>query len=623
MATFSPNTQCAFFTYGEPDLAGRTLAELANNSIDITCWNLKFDAAMAREGFAFDPLWSNLKFTDAMLLQRIATPHQSARLKIASQQYIPEESRIDVVGPERAVKAWLSSHRERERVGGKYVITFEPNYSHVPPEIMVPYAAQDTVLTAYAREALVPLIEASEGLKRTAEREHKLCAVVLEMERMGWPVNVTTLARLKAQAQFEIGENTSLFMDIAPGVNPGSSQQLGEYLYTQRGFPIGTHTTPSGAPSTDESALRDIPDETVREPLLNIRRWVKCLDKCNEFEAALTASNRVHSTYNQSAARTGRFSSEAPQLQNLSRFVPDQPWTHARSLVEAEPGRTLVFVDLSAIEMRLFAEYARDPVLLEAFEKDQDPHSVVAAMMFSWTPAQLEAAFRGELTPEMKQQRSFGKLLSFTILYGGGVDRVADSLRAGDSGGEPMTTAQALEALATLKPGVRPEGDVLTDLAATLIATYKRAFPSVRQFTKRASQLVEKRQREEGVGYVDNLFGRRSIISPGKSYVAVNALIQSCAADLLKEAMIAIDADLDDRFGPSYNQPDAAVKFIGTVHDELIFDVEDEFVESVANAVVKHMTNFPQIKVPLKAEVSVSPHGTHWGEKYNYDAVHA
>jgi DNA polymerase-1 len=308
----------------------------------------------------------------------------------------------------------------------------------------------------------------------------------------------------------------------------------------------------------------------------------------------------------------------------VARFVDDKPWTHSRAMIEAKPGYTLVFVDLSAIEPRLFAEYSRDPVLLEAFEKDQDSHSVVAAMMYSWSPEKLEASFRGERTEEMKIQRGFAKNIMLTILYGGGINRIHDSLLEGAGTDEPMSTVEAADALHTLRPGLTPgpDEDVFTYLATALKQTVNAAFPSIGRFTVRASDLVKKREREEGRGYVENLFGRRTYISPGKSYVAANALIQSCAADLLKEAMNAIDADLDDRFGPSYQCEDGNVKFFGTVYDELLFEVRDEYVDTVAKLVVHHMTNFPQIKVPLKAEVSIAPHGTHWGQKAKYEFTH-
>jgi DNA polymerase-1 len=624
MATFSPNHSSAWFTYREAELTRYVLSALQREDINLLFWNAKFDLAMLREWCDWRPNYRDLKFTDDMLLQRIVNSGTSAKLKIASQQYTPVESLIDVQGPEKAVAAWRSAHSEKERVGGKYVVTYVPDYSKVPPDIMVPYACQDTVLTVYSHEALAPQIAASESFQRVADRERKLCAVVLGMEEVGWPVNVDAMQKLKRDAMEHLDDAVTGFATVAPGVNPASHPALAKFLYEDRGFPVGSHLTEKGNPSTDIAAIRDIPDDDIREPLMTISRWGKALDKANEFEAALTKANRVHCSYNLIGARTGRFSSEAPNLGNIARYVPDKPWTHARSMIEARPGYTLVFVDLSAIEPRLFTEYSRDPVLLEAFKNDQDSHSVVASLMYSWSPEKLQAAFRGELTDEMKAQRGFAKNIMLTILYGGGVKRIHDSLLEGAGTDEPMSTPEALDALHTLRPGLQPgpDEDVFTYLATALKQAVTSAFPSIKRFSDAAADKVKDRERLEGRGYVENLFGRRTYISPGKSYVAANALIQSCAADLLKEAMIAIDDDLQRTYGdyergemPGYQREDGAVLFFGTIYDELLLEVKDEYVNDVAKLVAFHMTNFPTIKVPLKTEVSIAPHGKHWGQK--------
>lgn len=608
MATFAANTQRAFFTYLEPKLTLETLQQLESSGVEFDFWNAKFDLHQLREGCAWNPDYRSLRYNDSMLLQRIVSPNTSARLKVASTTYTPEESLIDVDGPEKLVKAWLSDNQKRERIGGKYIVTWKPNYSHVPADIMIPYAAQDVILTMYARQGLKPIVKSSSTLTRTAEREMKLCSVVLSMEQAGWPVNRTKLKALAARAREILSENTALFnAAVGPDltVNPFSNPALADYLYNVRKYDPLHHITPAGNPSCDDAALRDLPDADVREPLLKLRKWKKRLEKCDEFAYYLTDHDRVHTVYNMVGAKTGRFSSEAPQLHNAERPNPEDPTTSIRDVVEARPGYSLLFVDYSAIEMRLFAHYSRDSVLVKAFNEGTDAHLLVASMMYGLPMAAVS-----------KLQRTFAKTISFTILFGGSTTRIKNALLEGAGGNEPMSRAEAVAALSVLRPNINPgpSVDVFEMLAAALHDAYKTAFPSVKKFVNRAKETVNARQQLEGQGYVVNMFGRRVFIAPGKGYVAVNALIQSTAADLMKESMNRIDDALNATFN-TYQQPDGCVLFIGTIHDELVFEVKDECVEAVANLVGPILVTYPEIGVPLEVKFSISPHGVSWAGK--------
>jgi len=419
-------------------------------------------------------------------------------------------------------------------------------------------------------QKLAPLIAAEPGLTRVYRQvELPVQEVLWAMERVGVLID----SGLLAQQSDELGRK---MMDIEQEAyvvagqpfNLNSPKQLGEILFEQLKLPV-KKKTPSGAPSTDEEVLAELAlDYPLPKLLLDYRSMAKLkntyTDKLPRMVNA--ATGRVHTSFSQTGAITGRLASSEPNLQNIPVRTPEG--RRIRQAFIAPPGWHLVSADYSQIELRIMAHLSVDPRLLEAFAQGEDVHRATAAEVFGLTPI--------EVTSE---QRRAAKAINFGLIYGMSAFGLARQI------GVDRTAAQAY------------------------MDRYFARYPGVARYMEETRAIARDK------GYVETVFGRRLWLPEIKSSnanrrqgaerAAINAPMQGTAADLIKRAMLAVQDWLDAERMHTL--------LILQVHDELVLEVPDGELATVREALPKLMGGVAQLKVPLLVEVGVGA---------NWDAAH-
>lgn len=350
--------------------------------------------------------------------------------------------------------------------------------------------------------------------------------------------------------------------------NIGSPKQIGEILFNRLGLPVVKRTA-TGAPSTDEEVLEKLSaDFPLPAKILEYRALSKLkstyTDKLPLMVNAKTG--RVHTTYSQAVAVTGRLSSNEPNLQNIPIRTADG--RRVREAFIAPPGHVIVSADYSQIELRIMAHMSEDPGLLKAFQEGQDVHRATAAEVFG-----------GGLDGVTPEQRRYAKTINFGLIYGMGAFGLAQSL------------------------GIEQKA------AKDYIDRYFTRFAGVRQYMDDTKQFAKAK------GYVETVFGRRLWLPEinsgngprrsGAERQAINAPMQGTAADLIKLAMIAVQQALDEQ--------GKKTRIVMQVHDELVFEVPNEELDWVKSEVPTLMAGVAALKVPLLAEVGV---GANWDEAH-------
>ncbi|MFZ4519684.1 MAG: DNA polymerase I [Microthrixaceae bacterium] len=423
-----------------------------------------------------------------------------------------------------------------------------------------------------AREALAvdriagPLGEAlaAQGLARlNDEVEVPLVRVLAHMEHLGIGVDVDVLRRLNTELTAECeSERAAIVAAAGKEFNVNSTPQLREVLFDDLGL-TPQKKTKTGF-STDQGTLEKLRGEhPIVEHLLRYREVEKLRSTYGEGLLAEVADDgRIHATFNQTVARTGRLSSDAPNLHNIP--VRSEEGRRFREAFVPAPGLEFLVADYNQIELRVIAHLAEDPGLVEAFTTGQDIHNATASRVFGVDP--------GEVTVE---QRSKAKMVSYGLAYG-------------------------MEAY-----GLGQRLNIPTGEAQEILDAYFTAFPSVKAFMERT--VAEARER----GYTETVFGRRRRIpelSSNQRNVrmagerqAMNAPIQGLAADIFKVALVRLDAELEER--------GLAARLILQVHDEVLLEVPpDELV--VAEEAVRHaMSGAFDLRVPLEVNLTV---GSSW-----------
>ncbi|HTO06121.1 MAG TPA: DNA polymerase I [Myxococcota bacterium] len=412
---------------------------------------------------------------------------------------------------------------------------------------------------AALEHALQPALEAA--LERTGqlelyrELEVPLVGVLARMELAGVRIDEAKLAALGKRLEQELDAATRRIYQLAgQEFNIGSPKQLQQILFEKLALPP-TKKTKTGF-STDESVLEElaIEHELPREILAH-RQLTKL--KSTYVDALPTfvnpATGRIHCSFDQTVAATGRLSSSNPNLQNIPIRTPLGQEIRA-AFVPAE-GRVLLSADYSQIELRILAELSRDPELVKAFQEGADIHVRTASRVFG-VP-------EDAVTPE---QRARTKAINFGIIYG----------QSGFGLARTLGIAQA-------------------DARAQIDAYFER-YPGVRAFIREAIQSARE------TGYARTMYGRRRYLpdlrSPNRvmkqaaERMAVNSVIQGTAADVIKRAMIQLDRDLAGGVAPS-------ARMILQVHDELVFEVAPADLEALRDCVLERMQNAVQLSVPL------------------------
>jgi DNA polymerase-1 len=443
-------------------------------------------------------------------------------------------------------------------------------FSHVALDDATRYAAEDADVVLRLHAALRPKLASEPSLERVyREIEMPLVPVLERVEANGILVDVAELKRQSADLGKRMLEAQQRATELAGRTfSLDSPKQVGQLLFDELKLPVQVKT-PSGQPSVNEEALEAIADlHELPRIILDYRSLAKLrstyTDKLPEMVNRNTG--RVHTSYHQAGAATGRLASSDPNLQNIPIRTDDG--RRIRRAFIAPPGRSIVACDYSQIELRIMAHLSEDENLLRAFTSGDDIHRATAAEVFGKT---IEAVSGNE--------RRAAKAINFGLMYGMSAFGLARQLGIG-------------------------RGE-----AQDYIALYFSRYPGVRDFMERTR--VEARER----GYVETVFGRRlhleniaarnAGLRAGAERAAINAPMQGTAADIVKRAMIAIDAWLSTLEGRAL--------MLLQVHDELVFEVEDAFVEDLIEGAKSRMSAAAELRVPLVVDAG---RGLNWDEAH-------
>jgi len=443
-------------------------------------------------------------------------------------------------------------------------------FAQVDVQRAADYAAEDADVTLRLHRALWPKLQAESKLRDVfVNIEMPLVPVLARMEQIGVLIDV---GKLKAQSG-ELGRRMLELQQRAFGIagrhfSLDSPKQLQQLLYDELKLPA-MFKTPSGQPSTNEEALEALADQhELPRLILDYRSLAKLrstyTDKLSEH--INPRSGRVHTSYHQAVAATGRLSSNDPNLQNIP--IRTEEGRRIRQAFIAPPGYKILAADYSQIELRIMAHLSGDAGLLAAFHGNQDVHRATAAEVFGVAPEQIDA-----------NQRRAAKAINFGLMYGMSAFGLARQLGIdrGEAGG--------------------------------YMKRYFERYPGVQAFMNTT------REQAHRDGFVETLFGRRLYLyeinsrnqglRAGAERAAINAPMQGTAADIIKRAMIAVDAWLQT-LGDS-------ARMIMQVHDELVFEVKDADVAAIKAGVRERMAAAAELAVPLVVDVGV---GENWDEAH-------
>ena len=432
------------------------------------------------------------------------------------------------------------------------------------------YACEDSDMTFHVHQTLWPLIEADSGLRYVYEQIEMPTATVLQsIERTGVLIAPATLATQSKQlGERMLALEAEAYELAGQPFNMGSPKQVGEILFTKLGLPVKKKTA-TGAPSTDEEVLAELAaDYPLPAKLLENRSLSKLKGTYTDKLPLMInpADGRVHTNYAQAVAVTGRLSSNDPNLQNIP--IRTAEGRRVREAFIAPPGCVILSADYSQIELRIMAHLSDDVALLKAFTEGMDVHRATAAEIFG-----------AESAAVTSEQRRYAKVINFGLIYGMSAFGLAGNL------------------------------GIERSAAAAYIERYFARYPGVKRY------MDDTRTSAKAQGYVETVFGRRlwlpEINSPngprraGAERAAINAPMQGTAADLIKLAMIAVQAALDEQ--------QLATRMVMQVHDELVFEVPEAELAWARVEVPRIMASVASLKVPLLAEVGV---GANWDEAH-------
>lgn len=435
------------------------------------------------------------------------------------------------------------------------------------PEEILDYAAEDADVTLRLDDVLRPMVSEAGAMRALEESEEPLVKILTDMEREGVRIDVRALKEYGGELDAEILTLVQGILSYAgPGLNIDSPKQLGDFLFGRLGLDSGvSKKTAMGYFSTDEKTLARLVDaHPAVKMILEYRACAKLKSTyVDKLPTLIDENGRVHTTYAQSFAETGRLSSSDPNLQNIP-IRTERGRKIRKAFVARDDGHVLVSADYSQIELRLMAAFSKDAAMLEAFRNGEDIHRDTASRVYDIMPALV--------TPE---QRAKCKMVNFGIIYG--ISSFGLSQRLG----------------------------VPRKEAAGLIETYFRLYPKVREYMD--SAIASAREK----GYATTILGRRRTLRDINSRNAtarqaaerdaINTPIQGSAADLIKVAMVKIANAL--------KAERMRTKMVLQIHDELVFDVPLDEVERLKSIVRREMTGALDFGVPLEVSIGV---GQNW-----------
>ncbi len=456
-----------------------------------------------------------------------------------------------------------------EEIAGKGVKQL--TFNQIELEQAAPYAAEDADITLRLHQTLWGKLSAEPGLAKVfSEIELPLLPVLARMERLGTTIEPKLLHQQSQEIEVRLAELEKQAHELAgQEFNLSSPKQLGEILFTKLGLPI-IKKTPKGAPSTAEEVLAELAETYELPRLLMEHRGLAKLKSTYTDKLPLMIkpqTGRVHTSYHQAVAATGRLSSTDPNLQNIP--VRNEQGRRIRQAFIPCAGYKLVAADYSQIELRIMAHLSGDKGLLTAFSEGKDIHKATAAEVFG---VALDA-----VTSDMRRS---AKAINFGLIYGMSAFGLAKQLGIG-----------------------RAEAQKYMDL-------YFERYPGVLEYMERT------RQQADAQGYVETLFGRRLYLPDIKSRnaglrkaaerAAINAPMQGTAADIIKRAMINVD-------GWIRGIEDESIRMLMQVHDELVFEIREEKLEEYIALIKEKMSGAAELDVPLVVEAGT---GDNWEQAH-------
>ncbi len=443
-------------------------------------------------------------------------------------------------------------------------------FAQVDVQRAAEYSAEDADITLRLHHALWPQLEAEPKLQKVFDEiEMPLVPVLARMEQTGVLIDMDKLKKQSeglSKRMLELQQQA--FAVAGRNFNMDSPKQLQALLYEELKLPVSIKT-PTGQPSTNEEALEGLADQhELPRLILDYRTLAKLRSTYTDKlpEAVNPRTGRVHTSYHQAVAATGRLSSNDPNLQNIP--IRTDEGRRIRQAFVAPKGFRILAADYSQIELRIMAHLSGDAGLLAAFHGGQDVHRATASEVFGVPPEQVDA-----------NQRRAAKAINFGLMYGMSAWGLARQL--GIDRGE----------------------------ANAYVKTYFERYPGVQAFMNAT------REQAHRDGFVETLFGRRLYLNEihsrnqglraGAERAAINAPMQGTAADIIKRAMIAVDAWLQTL--------DGAARMIMQVHDELVFEVREERIEEIRDGVRERMMGAAKLSVPLIVDI---------GTGFNWDEAH-
>lgn len=455
-----------------------------------------------------------------------------------------------------------------EDIAGKGVKQL--TFNQIELEKAGPYAAEDADITLQIHQALSDALDKEPTLKSVYQDiELPLLNVLLNIERNGVQVDVAMLQKQSQQLAERMTEvEQQAYDEAGEAFNLASPKQLGTILFEKLGIPV-VKKTKKGAPSTAEDVLQELAENHTLPKLILEHRSLSKLKSTYTDKLPLQVSEktgRIHTSYNQTVAATGRLSSTNPNLQNIP--IRSKEGRRIRQAFIAPDGYKLLAADYSQVELRIMAHLSEDDNLLSAFSDGIDVHSATAAEVFGVTLDEVEV-----------NQRRSAKAINFGLIYGMSAFGLAKQLNIG-----------------------RYEAQEYIDV-------YFSRYPGVKIY------MDETRERAHDKGYVETVFGRRLYLPEINSRngqrrqyaerTAINAPMQGTAADVIKRAMISVDKAL------AACSLDA--KVVMQVHDELVVEVLEKDVDAVAKLLREEMEQAAELKVPLIVDIGV---GDNWDEAH-------
>ena len=551
----------------EPDsIAARTLAR--GRSVVRNLPALDSDEMAPLRDFLEDPgvikVAQNAKF-DVLAFRRAGIDVQGLTFDTMLASYVLDPGRrshgLDVLALEFLDHRMTSFEELCGR--GKTAIPFE----ECPVDCARDYACEDADMTLQLRERFAPQLEAYDLLRLFREIEMPLVEVLARMESEGISIDLEWFRSLKARFKTEReGVEREIYEIAGMEFNINSNLQLREILFDKLKLPVLKRT--STGPSTDASVLQELAEQGHQLPqrLMEYRELSKLENTYLDTLPALVhpETRRLHTSFNQTVATTGRLSSSDPNLQNIP--IRRELGRDIRRGFIARTGWKLVAADYSQIELRLLAHLSDDPAFVDAFRAGGDIHRQTAAIIFG-VPVESVSA----------EMRARAKTINFATIYGQGAHALSRQLR--------IEFAEA----------------------RAFIAAYFERFQGIRRYLDSMVGFAREH------GYVQTIFGRRRYIPELRDRnfnvrafgerTAANSPIQGSAADLIKIAMIRIDSALGG--------PGLRTKMILQVHDELVFEAPPEEIEAVTAIVKREMEQAAVLSVPLVVDIGV---GDNWME---------